>query len=153
MFSGMHADLYYASLARGLLIEPQPPLTIVEGCCDDEGYGGAEMELSNDGDLNIQSQTLSQAAARAAGGWCGRRRRLPSGGARAQGGTSSPAGEAEEVRADVLALVVDVATDDEVRAAHQLARFIVIDTHHLDPAVAPPGDVLPPWSSLPASGR
>jgi hypothetical protein len=45
MFSGMHADLYYASLARGLLIEPQPPLTIVEGCCDDEGYGGVEMEL------------------------------------------------------------------------------------------------------------
>uniref|UniRef100_A0A0E0MVL5 Uncharacterized protein n=1 Tax=Oryza rufipogon TaxID=4529 RepID=A0A0E0MVL5_ORYRU len=43
--SGMHADLYYASLARGLLIEPQPPLTIVEGCCDDEGYGGVEMEL------------------------------------------------------------------------------------------------------------
>uniref|UniRef100_A0A0E0ENM0 AP2/ERF domain-containing protein n=1 Tax=Oryza meridionalis TaxID=40149 RepID=A0A0E0ENM0_9ORYZ len=48
MFGGMRADLYYASLAQGLLIEPPPPPpppTTVEGCCDDEGCGGAEMEL------------------------------------------------------------------------------------------------------------
>uniref|UniRef100_A0A0E0QLZ4 AP2/ERF domain-containing protein n=1 Tax=Oryza rufipogon TaxID=4529 RepID=A0A0E0QLZ4_ORYRU len=45
MFGGMRADLYYASLAQGLLIEPPPPPTTAEGFCDDEGCGGAEMEL------------------------------------------------------------------------------------------------------------
>uniref|UniRef100_A0A0E0IFD4 AP2/ERF domain-containing protein n=1 Tax=Oryza nivara TaxID=4536 RepID=A0A0E0IFD4_ORYNI len=45
MFGGMRADLYYASLAQGLLIEPPSPPTTAEGFCDDEGCGGAEMEL------------------------------------------------------------------------------------------------------------
>ncbi|XP_040383128.1 dehydration-responsive element-binding protein 1J-like [Oryza brachyantha] len=44
MFGDMRADLYYASLAQGLLMEPPPPPAGVE-CCDDEGSGGAEMEL------------------------------------------------------------------------------------------------------------
>ncbi|KAF0898295.1 hypothetical protein E2562_007148 [Oryza meyeriana var. granulata] len=43
MFGDMRADLYYASLAQGLLMEPPP--TAGEECCDDEGCGGAEMEL------------------------------------------------------------------------------------------------------------
>ncbi|EEE69097.1 hypothetical protein OsJ_28162 [Oryza sativa Japonica Group] len=45
MFGGMRTDLYFASLAQGLLIEPPPPPTTAEGFCDDEGCGGAEMEL------------------------------------------------------------------------------------------------------------
>jgi hypothetical protein len=57
----------------------------------------------------------------------------------------------EEVGADALAIIVDVATDDEVRAAHQLARLVVVHARHLGPAAEPPGDVLSPQSSLPVS--
>uniref|UniRef100_A0A0E0AKJ6 Uncharacterized protein n=1 Tax=Oryza glumipatula TaxID=40148 RepID=A0A0E0AKJ6_9ORYZ len=49
-----------------------------------------------------------------------------------------PAGEAEEVRADALTLVVDVATDDEVRAAHQFACLVVVDAHHSGSIVEKP---------------
>uniref|UniRef100_A0A0D3GRL4 Uncharacterized protein n=1 Tax=Oryza barthii TaxID=65489 RepID=A0A0D3GRL4_9ORYZ len=48
-----------------------------------------------------------------------------------------PTGEAEEVTADALALVVDVATDDEVHAAHQFACLVVVDAHHSGPATPP----------------
>jgi hypothetical protein len=34
-------------------------------------------------------------------------------------------------RGHVLALVINVDTDDEVRAAHQLARLVVVDARHL----------------------
>lgn len=47
-----------------------------------------------------------------------------------------PAGEAEEVCTDALALVVDVATDEEVHAAHQFACLVVVHARHSGPAAA-----------------
>nr|BAD46539.1 hypothetical protein [Oryza sativa Japonica Group] len=40
------------------------------------------------------------------------------------------AGEVEEVCADALALLVDVATDDEVRTTHQFVCLVVVEARH-----------------------
>ncbi|BAS73839.1 Os01g0694800, partial [Oryza sativa Japonica Group] len=129
---------------------------------------------------------------RTSGNACGRRRWLPSGGARARrpprppsvvgdggvrlrpscgnrlddaaikslpsgvgdgGARLRPAGEAEEVCADDLALVVDVATDEEVRTAHQFACLVVVDTRHSGPAAAQRTSDEKPAARRPRRGR